>query len=47
MARGIIQRGIMAGKLKGAIPATTPSGWESEASVLVGRWRGGKEEEEK
>mmetsp|Transcript_91885 Transcript_91885/g.297332 ORF Transcript_91885/g.297332 Transcript_91885/m.297332 type:complete len:202 (+) Transcript_91885:746-1351(+) len=30
MATGNIHRGIMAGKLKGAMPAQTPSGWRTE-----------------
>ena len=30
IAIGDIQSGIMAGKLKGVMPATTPSGWRTE-----------------
>ena len=30
MATGYIHMGTMAGKLKGVIPATTPSGWRIE-----------------
>ena len=39
MATGYIQAGTMTGKLKGVIPATTPSGWRKvQLSILVETW---------
>ena len=36
MASGNIQRGTMAGKLNGVIPATTPRGWNSLQESMLG-----------
>ncbi len=39
MATGNIQHGTMQGKLKGVMPATTPSGWRSvQLSMPVLTW---------
>ncbi|MNR40873.1 hypothetical protein D3C85_1592020 [compost metagenome] len=39
MATGNIQHGTMHGKLKGVMPATTPSGWRSvQLSMPVETW---------